>query len=97
MESEQQPTKKISYLNREIKKLSTKLDEIEQQRNVVICKINEKREKIKEICVHPKEHVKEKHKSFSGGYDYVSEYHTWAECNICGAVSETKIEYGSYS
>ena len=83
----EQPTKEIAYLNREIKKFS----------NDIYLKMNEKRDKIKQICVHPKEHVKTKHKSFSGGYDYVSEYHTWSECEICGSLIETKIDYGSYA
>jgi len=97
MENKEQPTKKISYLNREIKKLSNKAYILEKQLNSIYSKMNEKKEKIKEICTHPKEQVETKHKSFSGGYDYVSEYHTWSECTVCGALSEINIEYGSYS
>lgn len=52
------------------------------------------RAEIAAACSHPT--TVKRSQYFSGGYDHVSETHTWDECTICGKALNEKVERGGY-
>jgi hypothetical protein len=48
---------------------------------------------VRENCPHDK--TETTNKGYSGGYDYVDEYHTFKKCLICNKELEHQIKYGN--
>jgi hypothetical protein len=53
-------------------------------------------EAIREVCPHPKEHLKQESSHFSGSYYDRACTYDWTVCKLCGAKSEVRTTTHSY-